>query len=158
MKEKIGLLIIIVIMATVLTFMIIFRKKVEIKNIKYMHFSYSVGYAMYSNVNYDLEYKNSKYIAKIKPDGIADDDAKEVEVDEKTVGKIEEILKKYNVNSWNGFNKSDKYVLDGDSFSFSLSLKDETYISASGYMKWPKNYREVRSELDDIFMNLYDKK
>lgn len=158
MKERIGVLIIVIIMAIILTFMIIFRKKVEIKNIKYMHFSYSVGYAMYSNVNYDLEYKNSKYIAKIKPDGIADEEAKEVELDEKTVTKIEEVLKKYNVTSWDGFNKSDKYVLDGDSFSFSLSLKDGSYISASGYMKWPNNYREVRSELDEIFMNLYDKK
>ena len=74
MKERIGVLIIVIIMAIILTFMIIFRKKVEIKNIKYMHFSYSVGYAMYSNVNYDLEYKNSKYIAKIKPDGISDEE------------------------------------------------------------------------------------
>ena len=158
MKDRIGILVIIVIMATILTFMIIFRKKVEIKDIKYMHFSYSVGYAMYSNVNYDLEYKNSKYIAKIKPEGIADEDAKEVEVDEKIVIKLEEILKKYDVKSWDGFDKVDKYVLDGNSFSFSLRLKDESSISASGYMKWPKNYREVRKELDDLFMNLYDKK
>ena len=31
-------------------------------------------------------------------------------------------------------------------------------ISASGYMMYPKNYREVANELDEIFMNIYNSK
>ena len=37
-------------------------------------------------------------------------------------------------------------------------MEDDTDIHASGYMKWPKNYREVKAELDSILGSLYSKK
>ena len=54
----------------------------------------------------------------------------------------------------NGFNKSDRYVLDGNSFSLSISMNNDEYVSASGYMKWPKNYKEVKEELITFFSTI----
>ena len=160
MKNKIFILIIIgiVILTTIVVLCIIFRpKKVEISEIKSMHFSYSNGYSAYAYSTYDLDYKDGKYIASIKPDGIPDSEAREISVDKDFVKKIESILSKYDVGGWDGFRESDKYVLDGDSFSLSVYFVDKTSISASGYMRWPKNYSSVKEELSKLFMDLYNK-
>ena len=37
-----------------------------------------------------------------------------------------------------------------------ITEKDETHISAHGYMMWPENYREVKQELDELFKNILD--
>ena len=130
------------------------RKSIEIENIKYLHFGYSTGNMINANVSYDLSYKDGKYIARIKPNGKSEEEIKEKQITKKEVKKIEEIIKKYEVYKWDGFNKSDPYVLDGNSFNLSITLKEGSIISASGYMKYPKNYSEVKNELDDIFENI----
>ena len=132
------------------------KKKVSIKDIKRMHFSYSQGYAANAYIIYEIEYKDNKYIAKIKPYGVSDEEATEKEVDKCFVKNVKEVLDKYEVSKWNGFNKTDRNVLDGDSFSFSVTTIDDKSISAHGYMSWPKNYRDVRSELDTLFNNLIE--
>ena len=134
------------------------KKSVEINEIKHMHFSYSTGTMINSYVTYELTFKDGKYIAKIKPNGISTEETQEKEITKKQVKQIENILKKYEVNKWNGFDKSDPNVLDGNSFHISISFKDGLNISASGYMKYPKNYREATSELDNIFMKMYTEK
>ena len=68
------------------------------------------------------------------------------------------ILEDNNVVEWDGFNKFDKYVLDGNGFSFSLENKNGEKVSADGYMKWPKNYTTVKSKLDKIFNKIYKEK
>ena len=80
---------------------------------------------------------------------------KKKEITKKEVKKIENILKKYEVYKWDGFNKSDQNVLDGNSFDISIILKNKETIRAYGYMKYPNNYREVKNELDNIFMEIY---
>ena len=110
---------------------------------------------MYANVSYDIDYKDGKYIAKIKPDGKADEAAMEVELDEKKMKKLVEALNKYDISSWNGFQKSDKNVLDGNSFSMFISTKDNKDIEATGYMLWPKNYAEVKGVFDSMIGSLY---
>lgn len=135
--------------------MFIIRKPKKIDNITKLHLSYSNGYMMNANTIYDLEKKEGKYYVTIKPHLIAEEDSETVEVDDKTVKKIIDLLNKYEVRKWDGFNKSDKYVLDGDSFSFWVYMEDGTDIHASGYMKWPNNYGEVKSELDELLGSLY---
>ena len=128
-------------------------EKINMENLEYLHFSYSKGYAANSNIIYNIDRKDDKYICKIKPYGISYEEVKEIEIDKDTLKKIEDIFNKYDVSLWDGFDGTDKYVLDGDSFSFYLKTKDN-YISASGYMKWPSNYDNVREELDKIFNEL----
>ena len=134
-------------------------KKVEIGELTSLYLSYSNGYMMNANIRYDfkLDKETNKYMVEIKPYLVDEDDKLVTEVDQSFKDKLKEILVKYDVGTWDGFQKSDKNVMDGDDFSFSARFKDGTSISASGYMMWPKNYRLVREELDKIFMEIYNK-
>ena len=133
------------------------EEDLDISEIKSFYITYSNGYAMNYYTRYELDYKDGVYIAKIKPHGIREEDLLEIEVEKEVMERIAEILKKYQVNKWDGFDKTDQGVLDGDSFSFSVSLEGNKTIHASGYMMWPENYSSVRAELDDLFMEIYNK-
>ena len=153
MKIKIILTIIVVIILAI-TILSLIKKKEPISDIESFSFSYSVGYSINAYVIYMLDHKDSKYKASIKPNEVAEEKTVEIEVDKKTVNKIENVLKKYHVENWDGFNKSNKHVLDGNSFSLNIKMKNRQ-ITASGYMMWTKNYAKVRQELDNIFLNMY---
>ena len=65
--------------------------------------------------------------------------------------RIMEIISKYDVLSWDGFDKDNRWVLDGEDFTFKLVLSDGTDVYATGSNKFPENYREVFSELEALF-------
>ena len=56
----------------------------------------------------------------------------------------------YDVASWAGFRGSDPNVLDGYSMSFQVEFVDGSRIEAFGENKFPKNYHDVFTELDDL--------
>ena len=126
------------------------RKVDKISGIKIFHYSYSVGNYYEANVYYELECED-KCTLKIKDVGITEEEAPTFEVDNEITKKLESILNKYKVGSWNGFSKSDHNVLDGNSFSLYLRTEDENIVEASGYMKWPKKYEEVKGKLISFF-------
>ena len=126
--------------------------KKELKDLRNLKFHYTSGYAIYAYTNYEINY-DDKYTITIKPYGIPDEEAKTYDISEEEIEKILEILNKYDVKKWDGFRKSDKNVLDGDSFSFSARFEDGTSISASGYVSYPTNYSNVKKELIEIFNN-----
>jgi hypothetical protein len=156
MKKVLIAIIILIIIAIIIYSQ---KPKIDIKanNIKYIHYSYSTGNMIYSNVCYEIEENNGKYTLTIKPNNVPEEEKQQIEIDEDTLNEIVEILNKYNVESWNNFHKSDKNILDGNSFTFNLKTKDNKEIEASGYMKYPKNYRKVQSELESIFEKLIKK-
>ena len=156
MKKLIIIVFILVLIGGISMFIFKNNNKVKITDIKYLSFYYTQGNVMNSNVKYTLTYENNKYIAEIKPNFKSEEEIKKVEIKKNDIEKIIETLKKYNVNKWNGFNKSDKYVLDGDSFSLYITFLDNTKLSASGYMMYPKNYNEVKNVLDEIFLSYYN--
>lgn len=155
MKKIIIPFLILLIIVLVLFFKIVFVKKTVIKDIKYLRLSYSNGYAMYAYTIYEIDYMDGKYILTTKPYGVPDEEVQKEEISKEDIKKIEDILSNYDVSAWDGFNKTDKNVLDGDSFSFSLKYDDDRTVSASGYMRYPNNYREVKQELESIFKNYY---
>lgn len=160
MKNKWLIIVILAVLVIALISVVIFyltKKRIILTkdNIKHIHFSYSTGNMMYANVSYDIDLEKEGYVATIKPNGVSDEAAKKVKLDKKTMEKLVNELNKYNITSWNGFKKSDKNVLDGDSFSLSIGTKDDKWIEASGYMKWPKNYSEVKGVFDSIIGDLY---
>ena len=106
-------------------------KKVEIGELTSLYLGYSRGYMMNANIRYDFKYdkENNTYKVIIKPYLIAEEDALEKEVDESFRDKLKEILVKYEVAKWDGFDKSDPNVLDGNDFSFGAWFKDNTSIS-----------------------------
>ena len=156
MKDKIiWILITIFVLIGLGVILVLTSRSKEISSIKSMHLSYSSGWSAYAYTRYDLEKKDNGYYVQIKPYGVPDDEVQEVRLTDKQIKDIEAILTKYKVSKWDGFNKSDKGVLDGDSFSFYLHTEDGVDVSASGYMRWPDNYHEVRNALTNIFDPLY---
>ncbi|MBP5684391.1 MAG: hypothetical protein J6X02_03955 [Bacilli bacterium] len=128
----------------------IVKNVIKIQDIKSLSFNYSNGYMMYAYTRYELNCDKSCTL-RIKPNGIPDEDMKEYEVDNKTIVELCDLLNKYDISKWNGFDESDQNVLDGDSFSFSLNLHNGKSISASGYMRWPKNYSDVKNGIMKLF-------
>ena len=162
MKIKYVMIIIVIIVIGVCCYLILNKNRIrnynlDGSNIKSFYISYSNGYMMNAYTRYQLALESDKYIAKIKPYGVAEEDILEIEVEKELMENISEVLKKYEVNKWNGFNKTDKGVLDGDSFSFSVTLINDQSIEASGYMRWPEHYRDVVNEISPLFMSIYNK-
>ena len=122
----------------------------KIENIKHLYFTYTSGYDMNSYATYTLDCTD-ECILKAKQLGVPDEEIIEVEIPKEKVEEIANKLNEYHVSRWNGFSKSDKYVLDGDSFSFNLDYNDNDKISAHGYMMWPNNYSDVKSYLVNTF-------
>ena len=58
---------------------------------------------------------------------------------------IGNILNKYNVSSWDEFNKLDKDVLDRNIFSMSIVYNNDKKISTSVYMMYPNNYKMLKN-------------
>ena len=131
MKMKHLIIIGIIIVSVFLFFFL--KKEKNITNINKVYFTYSTGNYMNASVSYE--------------------DAREYVVDKKILKEIEIILKQYHVAIWDNFHKYDKNVLDGNSFSFRVCFENNQEIEANGYMKWPKNYQEVKKELNEIFSN-----
>ena len=129
------------------------NEKLVIENTKSFNMFYTKGYAINSDIRYEYELIDNEYHVYVKPYGISEEDKIEVVVSNDFIKSIEEVLNKYEVYKWDGFNKSDNNVLDGDSFHIGVSM-DGMNISASGYMMYPEHYREVREELDNIFNEL----
>ena len=164
MKLKYVIVGIIVIVIGVCCYLLFFNEdkikveELEASNIKSFYFGYGGGLSLRdSDVNYELNFEDNKYIAKVKPSGVAEENKLVVEVSKDVVEKLSEIFKKYKVNKWDGFNKSQQNVMDGSSFSLTIRLIDDKSIHASGYMKWPKNYSDVRDEINELFMDVYNK-
>ncbi len=64
--------------------------------------------------------------------------------------KVSSVISKYNVRSWDGFDKVDRFALDGEGFYLYITFSDGSRISANGSNMFPKNYREVFRELEAI--------
>jgi preprotein translocase subunit SecF len=145
----VGIIIIILVIVSIL--FIFFRKKeIPITSIKHFRYHYTTGYAMNDDVTYELDDKKG-YIVKIKQEGESEEETHQMKVTADFVQELEEILTKYHVGKWDGFRKIDHNVLDGNSFSISITFQDDTSIDASGYMSYPEHYRDVRKELDELF-------
>ena len=132
-----------------------FNKKTQISDIENFSFSYSKGYMANAYIRYNISCKE-KCTATIKPYGVAEENAYELDISNDVMDEIKSLLIKYDVYKWNGFNKNDKNVLDGDSFNFYFKKKNVDKIEASGYMMWPKNYADVRNGLDSIFNKILE--
>ena len=130
------------------------KKVVEYHNLKSFHYGCTQGMYYLDRVSYDVEYQDGQYIATILLPNVEEENAKVVYLNDKEVEKLISIFNKYEVSTWDGFHKNDPNVLDGSSFSFSMTTRDGESVSASGYMKYPKNYRDVVNALDDFFESL----
>ena len=148
------LIVIIVILGGI--FMAFYRnnKKVDISDIKDFRFFYTMGYAVNSDVVYELNC-DEECVAIYKAYGKSSEEAVSVSIDEEFIKEVINIFNKYSIINWDGFHKSNKNVLDGDSFSLNIHFLDGSSISASGYMSYPKNYGDFKKEIDDLFKRVF---
>lgn len=149
-------IIIIVIVLSILVLNNYKNKNYKIENIKSISYSGITGMSMYSNYRYEIVKKDGKYIATVKFDN--EEEESTFEVEEKDVKELEKKLNEYKVSRWNGFDKVDKRVLDGYSFSFSIHLDNEKEVYAHGYMKYPKRYSEVSGYLHSYFKESFERR
>jgi hypothetical protein len=126
----------------------------KITGIKSFELSVNENNMIHGYVHYVLRKTDDGYIANIKPVNIDPDECHDFPVEESKVEELIGILNTYEVSKWDGFDKVDKRILDGRSFTLSVWINDEDNISAHGYMKYPNNYKEVRKALDEFFGGL----
>ena len=131
-----------------------FKKEVRVENLKSLHYSYSTGWHANASISYDVESNDGKYYVKVKDDGMDPEDARKYEVEKYKINQLESLLNEIEIYKWDGFNKSDKDVLDGNSFSFSVNFGDHKSISAHGYMMYPKGYREKTDAIELWFYKI----
>ena len=92
-----------------------------IYQINELEYSYSNGYGINQNVSYKIKCEYAidaieNCQMSIKEYEKAEDEDIVISFSYEELYKIKSILNKYHILSWKGFNKSDKNVLDGDSF------------------------------------------
>jgi hypothetical protein len=67
-----------------------------------------------------------------------------------TVESLMDVIETYDIASWDGFDESAKYVLDGEGFSLEIQFTDGTSISARGDNRFPERYFEAMGEIWEI--------
>ena len=71
----------------------------------------------------------------------------ERQVEPELLAALEDLYHKHQICQWEGFNKTNEYVLDGSGFSLRLAFQDGKSMSASGSNTWPDGYREYLADL-----------
>ena len=152
MKSKLALILIIIGVVIVLFAFLSGRSKpVKIGKIESFSLSYTTGNTANANVRYALTVENGVCTAAVKPVNVPPEDERTFVVDADFVRELEQILIDNEVGKWNGFDKTDKNVMDGDSFSLYITMADGASVDAHGYMRWPKNYAAVRDAVEALF-------
>lgn len=125
----------------------------QIKDISYFSFTYTSSFMKNPDTTYKVEIKENKYYAYIKPYGKPAEETIKKQIDKNFVSKLIKILNEYKVSKWNGFDKRDKHILDGNSFRIIITSNNKN-INASGYMKYPNNYQKVKTKIDLLFKEI----
>lgn len=73
-------------------------------------------------------------------------------VDEEIMAKLNAWVDEYDIRSWDGFDMTQKHVMDGSGFRLSITLSTGETIYAHGSNAYPKGYREAMKALEEIEM------
>ena len=122
-------------------------------NGKIIRFFYSYGSYNSGEHVYDIEVKDEK--ATIKANGYNGIELNlDKEISTSYLEKINNIVKKYDIVSWDKFKKTNYDVLDGDGFSLIIKFENGKEIAATGYMKYPKDYKKASKEIQKILESI----
>ena len=97
-------------------------------------------------INYD------SYRITMDPDGyhMSVNGEEEEPVSADTVEALMDVIETYDVDSWDGFDESAKYVLDGEGFSLEILFTDGSSVTARGDNRFPDRYFEAVGEIWEI--------
>lgn len=74
-----------------------------------------------------------------------------LEMTEAEAEELAAMIRKHDLNRWNGFDKIDRRALDGTGFELEIRYEDGQALSASGSNSFPKGYREAHEEFRKFF-------
>ena len=72
-------------------------------------------------------------------------------IEDDVLDQLGELMGTYHVDRWDGFDKNNKHVMDGSSFTLSVTLADGSTISAHGSNAFPDRYQAAKDEITDVF-------
>lgn len=128
----------------------------EISDITYFSYSAGGGMELNSGVGYGAVLEDGVVTVTVRQSGVAEEDAVViVSPDIPVMQRLRAIVEEYGLNRWDGFMKSNKHVMDGSSFSLYIQMDNGESITASGYMKWPRNYSDAASDISSLFQEVY---
>ena len=108
--------------------------KSDIVSFKYNYGGYNGGYYEYSII---LEDDKAMFSAN-GSNGV--DLYIDKEIDKSYFEKLAKVINDNKIYKWNGFDETDKNILDGYSFELIVKYKDDSTLKAYGYMKYPDEY------------------
>ena len=77
-------------------------------------------------------------------------------IEDNVLEQLGEVMGAYHVDRWDGFDKKNKHVMDGSNFYLSITLADESTISAHGSNSFPENYSDVLSVIRSLYSELME--
>ena len=77
-------------------------------------------------------------------------------IEDDVLDQLGELMGTYHVDRWDGFDKNNKHVMDGSSFTLSVTLADGSTISAHGSNSFPENYSDVSSAILTLYYELME--
>jgi len=100
---------------------------------------------------YEIVQQDDKLILKTNKEGSYSCDVfNEVEIGKEVLSELTDYINEQHIYKWDGYEKFDKNVLDGNSWSLYIKYDSGNTISASGYMKHPKDFRQKMTEMIEI--------
>jgi len=116
-----------------------------------LYFSESSSY--YKRVQgYEFRAEDGKYTAYFSMAN--EEEPYPVPVDKAWVDQLTGIVQEHNILLWDGFSRTDTLLMDGTSFSLSLTFSDGSTVRARGYGSFPEGYGSAAREIDAHFMQL----
>ena len=77
-------------------------------------------------------------------------------IEDDVLDQLGELMGTYHVDRWDGFDENNKHVMDGSSFTLSVTLADGSTISAHGSNSFPENYSDVSSAILTLYYELME--
>ena len=77
--------------------------------------------------------------------------ARRANVTPEQYARLCELTDELGLKSWDGFSGTDSGVLDGEGFSVHIDFAGGEKARASGYMCFPKGYREAKRKMFSFF-------
>ena len=132
------------------------KEKAEKGTNEITSFTYTFGSFNSGSYQYKIQSKNNKILFSVDAfDPKKGNINTNKEINNNQIYELNKIINENNIEKWNNFNKRDDNILDGYSFSINIKYKNGKKISASGYMKYPKNYNKAHNELKKFLESLY---